>query len=532
MIKKLNIIKGDFFGGVIASIIALPQALAFGVASGLGAAAGIWGAIVLSFIGAIVGLNCPIISGPTGPSAIIIAHVYALMNGDISNVFLILAFSAIIQMIISITSIPSLIKYVPYPVISGFLSGIGIIIIILQISPILGGQNYSSVLLTLKNIPLCIQNVNFDAVLLGFISLLIVFLIPKNISKYIPSQIIALILGSLICFYFNFDVDKIPAITFEIPKFTLNDFNFTVLSNSLTIALSISFVLTSESLLTGLVMESLAKKKYNPKKLVFSQGLGNLVCSFFGIMQGSAATMRSVAAYKIGSTTTLSAIFSSLILLIALYKFSPLISQIPICVLSAILIKIGHDILDLKIFKIIKHAPKDDILTLCIVIFLTVFYNLIFAIITGIVLASILYAKRIADNTNIKETYNPEGYSLDEEKTEKDSHYKIRILHIDGQFFFGSISQIVSHFDEMLGVKYIILTYSNSHKLDMSAIFALEDIIIRLDAQKIKLCFVASYDEIYKQLEAIKKEGFDLLLYKNEQEAIDFALENINGAIK
>ena len=254
----------------------------------------------------------------------------------------------------------------------------------------------------------------------------------------------------------------------------------------------------------------------------------NLICASFGIMQGSAATMRSVAAYKAGATTKLSAVFSSLILLIALYKFSFLISQIPICVLSAILIKIGYDILDLKIFKIIKHAPKDDVLTLCIVIFLTVFYNLIFAIITGIVLASILYAKRVADNTNIKETYNPEGYSLNEAKAEKESHYKIRILHIDGQFFFGSISQIVSHFDELLGVEYIILTYSSSHKLDMSAIFALEDIILRLDAQKIKLCFVASYDEIYNQLEAIQKEGFDLLLYKNEQEAIDFASKNIN----
>ena len=234
------------------------------------------------------------------------------MSGDISSVFLILAFSAIIQMIISITSIPSLIKYISYPVISGFLSGIGIIIIILQISPILGGQNYSSVIETLKNVPLYIQNINYDAILLGLISLLIVFLIPKRISKYIPSQIIALILGSLICYYFHFEVDKISAVTFEIPKFALNNINFLVISNSLAIAISISFVLTSESLLTGLVMESLAKKKYNPKKLVFSQGLGNLICAFFGLMQGSAATMRSVAAYKVGAATKLSAVFYSL----------------------------------------------------------------------------------------------------------------------------------------------------------------------------------------------------------------------------
>ncbi len=527
MIKRLHTIKGDFFGGIIASIVALPQALAFGVASGLGAATGIWGAVILSFFAAIFGLNCPIISGPTGPSAIIIAHIIAVNGGDLSVVFLVLAFSAIIQMIISLTGIPSLIKYVPYPVISGFLSGIGIIIIILQISPVLGGQNYSSTLESIKHISFCLQNINNEALILSIVCLLIVFLTPKFITKYIPSQIITLILGSLICYYFNLDVEKISNINFEIPKFALGSFDFSIFSTSLTIALSVSLVLSAESLLTGLVMESLMKKKYSAKKLILSQGIGNLVCALFGSMQGSGATMRSVAAFRAGATTKLSAVFSSLILLIALYKFTPLISQIPICTLSAILIKIGCDILDLKIFKIIKHAPKDDILTLCAVIFLTVFYNLIFAIITGVVLASILYAKRVADNTNIKEKYNPEGYSLLEEKTEKDSHYKIRILHIDGQFFFGSISQIISHFDEMLEVEYIILTYSSSHKLDMSAIFALEDIILRLDAQKINLCFVVSDNEIYKQIEAIKKSGFDLMLYKNEKEAIDYALNSI-----
>ena len=266
MIKRLHTIKGDFFGGIIASIVALPQALAFGVASGLGAAAGIWGAVILSFFAAIFGLNCPIISGPTGPSAIIIAHIIALNGGDLSVVFLVLAFSAIIQMIISLTGIPSLIKYVPYPVISGFLSGIGIIIIILQISPVLGGQNYSSTLESIKHISFCLQNINNEALILSIVCLLIVFLTPKFITKYIPSQIITLILGSLICYYFNLDVEKISNINFEIPKFALGSFDFSIFSTSLTIALSVSLVLSAESLLTGLVMESLMKKKYSAKK--------------------------------------------------------------------------------------------------------------------------------------------------------------------------------------------------------------------------------------------------------------------------
>ena len=170
-----------------------------------------------------------------------------------------------------------------------------------------------------------------------------------------------------------------------------------------------------------------------------------------------------------------------------LFKLSGFISQIPICVLAAILIKIGYDILDLKVIKILKFAPKDDLYVLITVLLLTVFYNLIFALGIGVILAALLYAKRIADDCNVKVThYNHLDYTQYETEVEKQSHYKIRILHIDGQFFFGSITQIVSHFDEMLETEYIILNYSSNTELDMSAIFALEDIIVRLHDQKIK----------------------------------------------
>ena len=197
--------------------------------------------------------------------------------------------------------------------------------------------------------------------------------------------------------------------------------------------------------------------------------------------------MRSVAAVKSGALTRMAPLISAFILGFVLFKFTGFISQIPICVLAAILIKIGYDILDLKVIKVLKYAPRDDLYVLLTVLFLTVFYNLIFALGTGIVLAALLYAKRVADNTNIKvNKYMPEAYSEYETRVEQKSHYKIRILHIDGQFFFGSITQIVSHFDKMLETEYIILNYSSNSELDMSAIFALEDIIVRLQSQNIK----------------------------------------------
>lgn len=525
--EKLSVLRGDLFGAVIAVIIAFPQALAFGVASGMGASAGIWGAIILSFFAGILGCNLPIVSGPTGPTAIIAAIVVSGVNGNILDVVPILVMAAIFQIIISMTEIPRMIKYVPYPVISGFLTGIGLIIIILQLSPLLGGETFSSTIKAILAYPELLRDINMHAFLLGGITLGMLFFTPKFITKYIPAQLLALVIMTGVSYYFGFNVEKVSGVAFSLPQTHFPNFTGGIITRYLPLSLTLAFIATSEGLLTGIIMDSLTKVKHNSKRLVFSQGIGNLFCALTGSMYGTAATMRSVAAVKAGASTKIAAILSSLILAIVLLKFTGFISQIPVCVLAAILIKIGYDILDLKVIKVLKYAPRDDLYVLITVLGLTVFYNLIFALGTGIVLAAILYAKRVADNTEIKtNSYNPANYSSFETKVERNSHYKIRILHIDGQFFFGSITQIVSHFDELLETEYIILNYSSNSQLDMSAIFALEDIIVRLKSQKIKLFLVVSNDKVYNQiqsLEIISQIGAESL-FKDETTAINQAI--------
>lgn len=525
--EKLLTLKGDIFGAIIATIIAFPQALAFGVASGMGASAGIWGAIILSFVAGILGCNLPLISGPTGPTAIIVALVISSVSGNLANAIPILLMAAIFQLIISVTDIPKMIKYVPYPVISGFLTGIGLIIIILQLSPLLGGVTYSSTIKAILSYPELIAKINYQALVLGLGTLALLFFTPKFITKYLPSQLLALIIMTACAYYFGLDVERVSGVTFSLPHAYFPHFTVETFTRDIPIALTLAFIATSEGLLTGIIMDSLVKVKHNSKRLVASQGIGNLFCAITGSMFGTAATMRSVAAVKAGALTRTSAIISSLIMALVLFKFTGFITQIPICVLAAILIKIGYDILDIKVLKVLKYAPKDDLYVLLTVLGLTVFYNLIFALGTGIVLAALLYAKRIADNTNIRTNiYNPAGYSSLETKVERESHYKIRILHIDGQFFFGSITQIVSHFDEMLETEYIILNYSSNSELDMSAIFALEDIIVRLQAQKIKLFLVIPSEKVYNQvrsLEIISQIGQDAL-FAEETDAINTAI--------
>jgi len=528
---KLLILKGDLFGAIIASIIAFPQALAFGVASGMGALAGIWGAVILSFTAGILGCNLPFVSGPTGPTAIIIALIVSSVSSpggiNLAMVIPILVMAAVFQILISMTDIPKMIKYVPYPVISGFLTGIGLIIIILQIPPLLGGETFSSTIKALASYPDLFLNINIGALILGGFTLLMLFFTPKVITKFIPSQLLALVVMTGIAYYFGLDIEKVSGVSFSIVHAHIPHFTLENIAQGIPAALSLAFIASSEGLLTGIIMDSLTKVKHNSKRLTASLGVGNLFCAITGSMCGTAATMRSVAAVKAGASTRAAAIFSALILVTVLWKFTGFISQIPVCVLAAILIKIGYDILDLKVLKVLKYAPKDDLYVLLTVLGLTVFYNLIFALGTGIVLAALLYAKRVADNTNVKENqYNPASYSEYETEVEKKSHYKIRILHIDGQFFFGSITQIVSHFDELLETEYIILNYTSNSEFDMSAIFALEDIIVRLRSQKIKLYLVITNEKVYNQiksLEIISQIG-ESSLFTDETEAINKAV--------
>lgn len=525
--NKILYHKGDLFGAIIAGIIAFPQALAFGVASGFGAVAGLWGAIILSLTTGFLGENLPLVSGPTAPVAIVLASAYTFISGDISKLILILVMASMLQIIISLTSIPNLIKYVPYPVISGFLSGIGAIIIILQFPVLIGTIAKSSTLETLLHAGQILSNFDINSTILGLSTLFILFFTPKFISKIIPTQLFALIIMTAITYYFNIDVEKISAITATLPQLYLPKLHLEVLYSTFPIALTLAFVASNESLLTGVILDSLTKKKHNSKKLILMQGLGNFICAITGSMLGSAATMRSVAAVKNGAITKLTTILSALFLALVFFKCNWFISQIPICVLAAILIKIGLDIIDFKVFKILNFAPKDDLAVLFAVLFLTIFYNLIFAIAVGIVLSSLLYAKRTADATVIKEKENVDIYSDYEISIEQKSHYKIRILHLDGHFFFGSISQIVSHFDEMLETEYIILTYDSKTQLDMSAIFALEDIIVRLQSQNIKLLLVITREDVYKNItimETIINQIGKNSLFDNEKDAIDTAI--------
>ena len=524
--SRLKAISGDILGGLNAAVVTLPQALAFGVATGFGASAGIWGAIILSFIAGITGPKTPLISGATGPVAIVLASIMIAIGYDINTAITIILMAAILQLAASLTNLPDMVKYVPYPVISGFMNGVGFVIILMQLNPLIGYKAYSSSVLSINSFIANLHAIQPESFILGLMTLIIVFFTPKSINKVIPSQIIGLVVGTLISIKLNLPVDRICNVTFSFPTLMFKSVDISQMVKFLPMSLTIAIVLSSESMLTGLVSDALTKTRHNPKVLLASQGLGNLFCAITGSLPGTAATMRSVAAINAGATTKFAAIVTPAILLILLSKLSGFVGQIPFTVLAAILIKIGYDIIDTKLLKVIKFAPKDDLYVLFTVFFLSVFYNLIFAVGAGITLAALLYAKRVADKAKIihKTVYDSDIANLEKE-VERDFRHKIRIAHIDGQFFFGSATQLISKFDEMLGTKFLILNYDSEDLLDISAIFALEDIIFRLKSQHIKLLLVIKNNTIYNQLQKhnITSQIGEGKVFFSEIQAIDYA---------
>ena len=532
---RLNIFTGDLLGGLNAAIIALPQALAFGVATGFGASSGIWGAIILCLIAGILGTKVPMISGITGPSAIVIASIMHALNKDINSVIMIMLMAGLFQILLALTKLTDIVKYVPYPVISGFMNGVGTIIIIMQINPLLGLKSCSNTIESIEHICSSFTTMNPSAFWLGLLTLVIVFAIPKRWNKYVPSQILALIICTFISIKMGLQIDRISEISVSVPALRFPQTNLHDVITYFHYGITLAIILSSETLLTGLVCNSLTKTQSSPAKLLISQGIGNMCCAMTGSLSGAAATMRTVAALKTGASTKLAAIVTSIVLFLAIYKFSDFVAQIPLCVLAAILIKIGYDIIDVKLLKVFKLAPRDDKYVLILVFLLTVFYNLIVAVGAGITLAALLYAKKVADNAKLvhKEVFDKDIEKL-EKALEEDSHHKIRAVHISGQFFFGSATQLISQFDELLGTKCLILNYDSDDLLDISAIFAFEDIIMRLKSQHIKLLLVIKNEALYNQLKEhkITDEIGEGKIFYSEIDAIEFAKNAIKNKLK
>ena len=387
--NSFSLIKQDLFGGITAAIVALPLGLAFGVSSGMGALAGLYGAIFVGFFASLFGGTPKQISGPTGPMTVIVALIFIEFNFRPEIVFFCIFLSGFFQIFFGILKLGNLVKKIPLAVVSGFMTGIGVIIICLQLPVFLGLGNEPSVVQSLIKLQTS-YNLNFQSTFLGFICLLGLFFMPVKISKILPPPILVLFVGTILAFLFFYNQDLIGNIPQGIPKLIFIPPSVEDMPKIMFYAILLAMLGTIDSLLTSVIADQLTGDQHKPNKETIGQGIGNIFSGLFGGLAGAGATMRTVVNIKAGGQTKLSGIIHSLVLLLIVMVLSPVASIIPLSVLAAILIKVGIDIIDWNFFKNLRTKSRVDILTTFLVIFLTVFVNLIIAVLLGVLFYFVL----------------------------------------------------------------------------------------------------------------------------------------------
>ncbi|MBR4572843.1 MAG: SulP family inorganic anion transporter, partial [Prevotella sp.] len=520
---ETNNIKGDVFGGITAGIVALPLALAFGIqafggvndpaAASMGALAGLVGATLLGFFAALFGGTHSQISGPTGPMTVITASLvsaaWTASQGNFSAVLIAMAmagvFCGLFQILFGLIRIGKYVRYIPYPVLSGFMSGIGVIIILQQIYPLIGKKSPISTLDMIVNFPGAVsEGASLAALLIGLGTIVVILGMPR-LTKKIPSTLVALIVMTVISILCSFDaaltIGEIPA-GLPMPFFAKDGIDLAGINWIQTIeaalipGLTLAGLGSIDTLLTSVVADNITKTKHDSNKELIGQGIGNALAGMFCGIAGAGATMRTVVNVKSGGRTQISGMVHAVFLLAILLGLGSLVKYVPLSVLAGILITVGWGIIDFRGFKDLPHIPKADAFVLVVVFLMTVFVDLLTAVGIGMVIACVLFMKRAGDLVENQyhgalltdDNYNKEIPWEDEGGITEEMMSEIYIQRLDGPIFFGSITgfQKVMH-DVPKGVKTVIIRMRRVNFMDQSGAYAMETAIKDLQAQGVEV---------------------------------------------
>jgi len=511
-------LKGDITGGLVAGIVALPLALAFGVQSGLGAISGLYGAIAIGILAALFGGTRTQASGPTGPMTVVSAALVASavdLTGSLESAMgiIILSFlvGGVLQIIFGFINIAGYIKYFPYPVISGFMSGVGLIIIILQIFPFVGLDSAKSTIKVMSDLPR-LTEFNWQAMVLGAMTVLIYYVFPK-INKTIPSALVALIAVSIFSYFINWNVPIIGEIPSGLPSLQIEGL-FSIDSEAYFMILEYGMVLavlgSIDSLLTSVIADNMTKTKHNSNRELIGQGIGNMAAALFGGIPGAGATKGTVVNINNGGKTRLSGALHGTFLLAVLLGLSSLAAYIPLAVLAGILIPIGFKIIDMRGLKHMKVMPKADSVVLIIVLVWTTFGSLIQAVGIGVTLAALLFMKRASDigekgmEVGTLAGFEGEKPWLDEENFYEKYKDRVFIKHLNGPLFFGFTSYFqdqVKNIDEH--IKILVIRMDRVPHIDQSGVYALETIIFDLSLKNVKTVLTGLREQPKQLIESI-----------------------------
>ncbi|WP_343328397.1 SulP family inorganic anion transporter [Polaribacter staleyi] len=569
-------IKGDIFGGITAGIVALPLALAFGVSSGLGPSAGLYGAIFISFFAALFGGTSTQISGPTAPmtavSMVVIAGLIAANDGDVSKalpaILTVFLLAGLFQIGLGLIGLGKYIRYIPYPVVSGFMTAIGLIILLTQVLPsvgyypkddvefvskfnaqaqqvilenilkdevgdgvlvidnfketittaqkttskdiekeaqILAAKETSGALGAIKAIPRALQNIDWLELLLALGTIFIIYGF-KRITTKVPSTLVALVVMSGIAVAFGLEYRTIQEIPSGIPSIKweiFTGFSLNSITPYIFTALTLALLGAIDSLLTSVVADNMTKTKHKPNNELVGQGIGNSIAALFGGIPGAGATIRTVVNINAGGKTKLSGMIAGVMLLIVMLGLGPIASKIPAAVLAGILITVGIGVMDYKGLKAIPSLPRDikigplklssEVLIMMVVMLLSTFWNLVYAVGIGLIIASLMFMKKIGDLTAERSDVK----SLKEEEWSDEKEFpsilkeEVFIKHIKGPLFFGSTSDFQALYQQIPNTaKIVIMRLGRMQYMDQSGLYAMEDMLLDLKTKNVEVLFV------------------------------------------
>lgn len=493
---NLSTLRGDLFGGITAAVVALPLALAFGVASGAGAIAGLYGAIAVGFFAALFGGTPAQVSGPTGPMTVVMGAVVAQGAGNLAEAFAIVCLGGALQVGFGLLRVGRFVSYTPYSVVSGFMSGIGVIIIVIQVLPFLGlPAAEGGPLEAIRTWPAMAGELQPAALTVACVSLAAMIFWPTPLRRMLPPPLAALLLGTGLAVFAFPGVPVIGEVPTGLPQLLMPAFDPSRLGPIFQSALILALLGSIDSLLTSLVADTITRTRHNSDRELIGQGIGNIVAGLIGGLPGAGATMRTVINVRAGGRTRLSGIVHALVLLALVLGLGPLAERIPHAALAGILIKVGWDIIDWGYLKRIRRAPRDKVVVMAVTLVLTVFVDLITAVAIGLILAGFATSRWMEQEQlkGILRLALPNGDSpLSEEERAalQAADGRIGVVMLRGSFSYASARELVRRAGlNAAGEEIVIFDFTNAAYIDTSAALSIEELLDKAQADG-SVCFV------------------------------------------
>lgn len=389
-------LRGDIFGGVTSMVVALPVALGFGIASGMGAAAGLYGAIAVGFFASVFGGTRSQISGPTAPMTVAMAVVLTSHTSSLAEALTVVVLAGVLQVLLGLSKIGRFVAYTPYMVVSGFMTGIGIIIILMQALPVLGASGATGGPMgAVRALPEAAGNIDTSAFAIGAVTLAVGFLWPQRLSRFAPGPLVALVAGTALGVLWLTDAPVIGAVPTGLPALQLGLPSAEFLLQALEPAIILALLGSVDSLLTSLVADSMTGNRHNPDKELVGQGIGNIVAGLFGALPGAGATMGTVTNIRSGGSTPVSGVLRALLLLALVLGLGRFVEPIPLAALAGVLMKVGWDIIDWRLLSRVHRLQREHLFVMLMTLGLTVFVDLITAVAIGLIAGGMAHARRL-----------------------------------------------------------------------------------------------------------------------------------------